>query len=110
MSHIASDKLASLAGLGLILQMEFTYGMIASVYQIISYTLPNILRTLDDVHDMWTRVVRVDRFSNVDLSEQRHQVMRCVGWAVLIEPVDLQVIVFIVCATLESSLRKFHVL
>ena len=110
MSHIASDKLASLAGLGLIIQMEFTYGMIASVYQIISYTLPNILRTLDDVHDMWARVVRVHGFSNIDLSKTCHQVMRCVGWAVLIEPLDRQVVVFIVCATLEPSLRNFNVL
>jgi len=88
MKDITSDKLTDFAGLGLILYMEFT---------------------LDNVYSSWARVVSRDGLAGMDLTESRHQVVRFVGRSVFIEPVDLQVIVIVMRAALETSLRTFDV-
>jgi hypothetical protein len=67
-------------------------------------------RTLDDVYSSWARVVSEDGLAGMNLTESRHQVMRFVGREVIIEPVDLQVIVILVRAALETSFRAFDVL
>jgi hypothetical protein len=45
-----------------------------------------------------------------NFTEPCHHVVRFVGRAVLIEPVDLQVVVIIVRNALEANLRSFDVL
>ena len=66
--------------------------------------------TLDNVYSSWTRVVSGNGLASMDLTESRHQVVGFVGRSVFIEPVDLQVIVIVMRAALETSLRTFDVL
>lgn len=82
-NHIASGELNDLAGLGLILQIEFT---------------------LDDVYDRWAMVLYRDRLAGVNLEESCHQTVRFVRRDVLIESVDLDVIVVFVWAAVDVSL------
>ena len=74
------------------------------------YVLPNELHTLNNVRDSWARKLCGDRLALMIFSENRHQVMRLIGRAAFVEPVDLEVSVVIMWATLESSLRNFDVL
>ena len=51
-----------------------------------------------------------DGIAGANLNESCQQVVRFVGRSVFIEPVELQVFVLVVRATLEAGLRKFDVL
>jgi hypothetical protein len=88
MKYITSDELGDLARLGLIIQVEFT---------------------LNDVYDSWAKEMSQDGLADMNFSEPRHQVVRFVGRAVLIEPVELQVFVVFVRDALEATLRNFDV-
>jgi len=87
--YITSDELGDVTRLGLVFEMEFT---------------------LDDICDSWARVMCGDRLTDVKLPESRQQVVRFICWKAFIEPVDLEVFVFVVRTALESSLRNCNVL
>ena len=55
-------------------------------------------------------VVHGDGLAGANVTDSCHQVVRFVDRKLFIEPVDLQVFVVVVWATLESSLGKFDVL
>lgn len=69
-----------------------------------------MLRTLNYVDDSWARVISENRLACMNLAESRHQVVRFVSREAIIESVDLQVIVVVVRAALEPSLRRLNVL
>ena len=95
-----------MARLGSIVQMEFT----CVLYQFhIPYFL-NILHTLNDVHDSWAKEMSLNGLASMNFSEPRHQVVRFVGRAFVIKPVDMQVAVVFMRDTLEASLGNFDVL
>ena len=57
----------------------------------------------------WAMVVCRDGHAGAELTDSCQQVVRFVGWEAFIKSVDL-VIVIVVWAALEASLRKFDVL
>ena len=69
-----------------------------------------MLHTLNDVHDSRAKEMPENGMAGVNCTEPCHQVVRFVGWAVFIEPVDLQVVVIIVRDALEASFRSCDVL
>ena len=69
-----------------------------------------MLRTLDDVHDSRAKEMSENGMGLVNFTDPCHQVVRFVDRTVLIEPVELQVVVFIVRDALEASFRSFDVL
>jgi hypothetical protein len=88
--------------------MEFTYVLrFSTIYPTV---LPNIFRTLNDVHDARAKEMSEDGMASLNFTKPCHQVVRFVGRTLFIEPVDLQVVVVIVRDALEASLRRFDVL
>jgi hypothetical protein len=57
MEYVSSDELSNLIRLGIVLEVHFTYRV--QLVQHITILL-NVQRTLDDVYDSWTMVVRGD--------------------------------------------------
>ena len=82
-----------------------------SVQSLMTYPNMGTIRpTLDDVEDKWAKVVYGDGLARMNISESRRQVVRFISREALVEPVDLQMIVFFVWDTFDSSLRSFNVL
>ena len=69
-----------------------------------------MLHTLNNVRDSWARIMCGEGLALMKFTESRHQVMRLISRTAFVEPVDLEVSVVIMRATLESSLRNFDVL
>jgi hypothetical protein len=69
-----------------------------------------MLRTLNDVHDSRAKEMSEDGMASINRTEPCHHVVRFVGRTLIIEPVDIQVVVFIVRDTLEANLGCFDVL
>ena len=69
-----------------------------------------MLRTLNGVHDSRAKEMSEDGMAGLNFSEPCHQVVRFVDRALVIEPMDLQVVMFFVRDALEASLRRFDVL
>ena len=69
-----------------------------------------MFRTIDDVHNSGAKEMSLDGMDGINFTEPCHQVVRFVGRAVLIEPVELQVGVLLVRDALEANLRGFDVL
>ena len=105
MKHITSNELRDFR-LGFLLQMEFTYALRSVQYTI----LPNMLRTVNDVHDSWAKEMSEDRVFVVNFTKPCHHVVRFVARAFIIELVELQVVVVIVRDALEANFRSFDVL
>ena len=69
-----------------------------------------LVRTFNGVYDSRANELCVDGMALLNFSEPCHHVARFIGRTVLIEPVDFQVVVIIMCDALEASLRRFDVL
>ena len=77
----------------------------------VRYTiLPNMLHTLNDVHDSRAKEISENGMASLNFTEPCHQVVRYVDRAVLIEPVDFQVIALFVRDALEAGFRSCDVL
>ena len=73
MNYIASFELGNLAGFVIIYHVDFTYvAVVCIVISIVKYTiLPQMLRTLDDIHNSWANVFCGDGLASVKLAESR---------------------------------------
>ena len=69
-----------------------------------------MLRTLDNVHDSWAKEMSEDGAAGINWTDPCHHVVRFVGRALIIEPVELQMVVVVVGDALETNLRNFDVL
>jgi hypothetical protein len=69
-----------------------------------------MLRTLNDVHDSRAKEMSEDGMTSINRTEPCHHVVGFVGRTLIIEPVDIQVVVFIVRDALEANLGCFDAL
>ena len=86
------------------------FDLCMALIKYILYRACERVHTLDNVHDSWARILCGNGLALMIFTKSRHQVMRLISRAAFVEPVDLDVIVVIMRATLESSLRNFDVL